>query len=628
MKNLKEFSSHFRFGEMAMKIFKPMIPFILIMLLTEGKLRVKRNPMEVKSLPFVTLFKQEKTLHMVHDYFRLVQSINLEPIVRNMHDITVKFGEMSSKYRKQTNITEKFPVEHRLNLILEHMASNLDGGLLMLPQDPNCVRRSKRSVEIDEDPVNTFSLFPQVGKLFSWVTGSLSSDAGKYINENYNNIKRLTKMSVRFAQMFNATLAIEHKHNEQMKQIKVQVDSLTKKFNEGLEILDRRIAYQGFLSNLVVVVEDIQRTLDIIFDHTDKVEKNLMGPLARDPSFLQAVSRLMNVGGVQAKANVLYLMKIGSILEVMACNFNIKIIYKFPVLKSPDYIPWRVLSVPKEIKGKYFELSEVPYIITWSDRVYTFTEQEYNECNQFNKHVFCRVPLNVQGLMKNCVYGLISKVPWPNMAQNCPLKHVQDPKGFIEITHSNLIFGNLEKQLASVLCPSSSREGQHKVAKPLILQGSGVITLPTGCRVKLEGKQSFTMGHIERSTDIQFEINDKIWNLNMTRFLPILKIENGKNMSDLWSIDAEENIIREGIADTQNILKYMQFTPSATAITLLTLILYTALATVILIVLFCLVCHPNCVKNYKCCSCNRKKDQEKGGEMICMKALPINKQDN
>ena len=594
------------------------------MLLTEGKFRVKRNTVEVKSLPFVALFQEKRTLHMVHDYFRLVQSINLEPMVLNMHDIAVKFGEMSSKYRKQTNKTEKFPMEQRLKSILEHMASNLDGGLLMLPQDPKCVRRSKRSVEIDEDPVNTYSLFPQVGRLFSWVTGSLSSDAGKYINENYNNIKRLTKMSVRFAQMFNATLAIEHKHNEQMKQIKVQVDLLTKQFNEGLEILDRRIAYQGFLSNLVVVVEDIQRSLDIIFDHTDKVEKNLMGPLARDPSFLQAVSRLMNVGGVQSKANVLYLMKIGSILEVMACHFKIRIIYKFPVLKSPDYIPWRVVSVPKEIKGKYFELSEVPYIITWGNKVYTFTEQEYNECNHHNKHVFCKMPLNIEGFMENCVYGLISKVPWPNMAQNCPLKYVQDPKGFIEVTDSNIIYSNLEKQLASVLCPSSNRDGQQ-VAKPLILQGSGIITIPNGCRVKLQGKQTFTMGHIERSTDVQFEINDRIWNLNMTRFLPILKVQNVQNASELWNINSEELFIKEGIADTQNILNYMEFTPSGTTITLLTLILYTALATVILIVLFCLVCHPDCVKKCKCCLCITKKGEENGGEMIRMKALPINK---
>ena len=61
-------------------------------------------------------------------------------------------------------------------------------------------------------------------------------------------------MSVRFTQMFNATLAIEHKHNEQMKQIKIQVDSLTKKFNEGLGILDRRMAYQSFLDKLETIV--------------------------------------------------------------------------------------------------------------------------------------------------------------------------------------------------------------------------------------------------------------------------------------------------------------------------------------------------------------------------------------
>ena len=213
------------------------------------------------------------------------------------------------------------------------------------------------------------------------------------------------------------------------------------------------------------------------------------------------------------------------------------------------------------------------------------------------------------------------------MAKNCPLKYVQSPEGFIEITDSNIIYGNLKKQLASVLCPSSHRAGQQQVAKPLILQGSGVITIPNGCRVKLEGKQTFTMGHIERSADIQFEINDRIWNLNMTRFLPMLKVDNVENISDLWNIDAQEEFIKEGITEAQGILQYMQFTPSGTAITLLTLILYTAVATVILFVLFCLVCHPDCVQRFKCCASGGKGGGYGGAgvEMGKIQAIPPNK---
>ena len=174
---------------------------------------------------------------------------------------------------------------------MEYLAGYIEGGLTMLPHDENCELRRKRSISVGDNPVNTMSLFPNVGRIFSWVTGSLSVDAGQYINENFNNIKRLTKVSVNFAQMFNRTLSIEKKHNEQLQELHKQVRLINQKLNSEIMELEKKMAYQEFLEGLMLTVLDLQRTVDAIFQQTDLVEINQIGPLSRDPMFLRGPSR-------------------------------------------------------------------------------------------------------------------------------------------------------------------------------------------------------------------------------------------------------------------------------------------------------------------------------------------------
>ena len=281
---------------------------------------------------------------------------------------------------------------------------------------------------------------------------------------------------------------------------------------------------------MVVIVEDIYEHVDTIFDHTDKVEQNLIGPLARDPSFLKTVNTLMNADGINAKDNIMYLMKIGSKTEVMACNHVITITYRFPILKKADYTPWRVLSVPKQIKGKYFELSNVPYIVMWGEEIYTFTQEEYEKCDNYNRHIFCETPYEPEHFSKSCIYGLLTDISWIDLSKICPLKYVENPESFIEVTQSHIIYGNLKKQLVSFLCPKNHAMGDTTSVQ---LKGSGIITVPNGCKVTMDGKKTFTMGHIERSVEVRFSLDDRIWKLDMEKFLPILQVDNVENVSTL-----------------------------------------------------------------------------------------------
>ena len=103
-------------------------------------------------------------------------------------DINKRFKFLNDSYS-----FDIIQLENKLISLIEHAADTFDTGLKFLPQSERCRGRVKRSLKFDveEDKVNTYSLFPQLGKMFSWVTGNLDSSAGKIINLNYHNVEQL-----------------------------------------------------------------------------------------------------------------------------------------------------------------------------------------------------------------------------------------------------------------------------------------------------------------------------------------------------------------------------------------------------------------------------------------------------
>ena len=560
---------------------------------------------EVKVYPFFALHSLDKKLHLVRDEFRLVQNIDLGPIIEHIHSISKGFVTVKRKY-DNLNVTASnvSDTETKLSKLLQQLAEIIDAGIQLLPHHNDCLNRKKRGIipEVDEEVVDVHPLFPSVGKLFSWVTGSLSVTAGKYINANYNNVKRLTRISRKFALMFNNTLKIEEKHKAQLVNIKNQVTILETKFNL-VNKLENKIAYLEFLNNLNVVVMDLTRDVDNIFSHADQIELNKIGPLSRDPSFLRAVTTLMDTD-IQNKRNILYLMKLSATVDIEACNWIIKITYKFPVIDSQDLCPRKVIEVPKEIKGKFFALSQKPYMITWSDRVYIFTEDEFQNCREFNRNIFCKVPSHTQGFLKSCIYGIINKIPWEKLSSICPITYISNPQDFIEITSHYLIYFNVEIKYATLLCPVNFK-GQPKTVP---LMGSGIVRIPTGCKIKYNDVESYAFGHVRNSEAITFMMDSSLQ--NFSSILPLLNIVNVMNVSSLWDdTKAEEQIIEEGIVDTLDILDDIKFTPSGATITLLSLIAYTTVGTFVMFLVIYMICVPGSAMKIKfcCCCCCRSK---------------------
>ena len=49
-------------------------------------------------MPFITLIEQPGKLHLIKDYFTLVQHVNLEVITKHIDEIEGGYGTVRSKY--------------------------------------------------------------------------------------------------------------------------------------------------------------------------------------------------------------------------------------------------------------------------------------------------------------------------------------------------------------------------------------------------------------------------------------------------------------------------------------------------------------------------------------------------
>ena len=581
-------------------------PFVLVSLLgflCESNGTYTSVQDDVKVLPFVTIYPEHKSLHLVKDYYRLIQTINLKPIADHINYIANGFSKVKRAYtgHPDPQMYGNHDLETKLTSLMEQLAESLEAGIQLLPHEPSCLERIKRDIDQVQDPVGTTALFPAVGQLFTWITGTLSSEAGHVINTNYRNIKRLTKLSVKFALMFNSTLSIERKHGEQIKALKKELNQMYSKFGDKIDTLERKILFQGFIQNIILLVEDLQRTVDIIFHHTDMAELNQMGPLTRDPTFLKSINLLIN-GGVGSKLNKLYLVKIGSEVNLQACGAQITIVYKFPILMEQDFIPRRTISIPKEIKQKFFQLAEMPYLVTWSSKVYAWTLEDYQECKHFNRHIFCHIPAKTVPLRESCIFNLLNNMGWKITARVCPLIYVEHPVPFVTFLETTMVyFTYREDKEVTILCPS------NRNPKPMLLKGSGKVTIPNGCKVQYGQQQTHTMGHTGRSANVTLALDDNAYHINFTHFAPIMQVTNVLNMSSFWEdTETEERELEQGVETSFQILRSMSFSTKGLNITVYGLMGYAVIAALFIALGFYCILVPSAplgCRSLCCCCC-------------------------
>ena len=136
---------------------------------------------QVHNLPFLALYRDTRSVHIVQDKFVLTQHINFGSIIKHIISVKDSFVEIQllrNKTQVLTNVPRGSDAGSRLALILEHTANRILGGVQFLPHNPKCNFRAKRNIhlnftttlnrsrrnfdfEVREEPVvSTWSLFP------------------------------------------------------------------------------------------------------------------------------------------------------------------------------------------------------------------------------------------------------------------------------------------------------------------------------------------------------------------------------------------------------------------------------------------------------------------------------------
>ena len=181
-------------------------------------------------------------------------------------DTTQYWNALANLAQIHTNLTEKVhdlniaesdwpqlqSLSNHTHIIIEALAAKLLNTLETLPHPKECsLSRQKRDVEV----VSTKrGLFQGLGTALSWLTGSLDSEAGSYINLNYNNVRKLQDSQGKLIKVLNNT---SHKAHENAAKIANIQDSL-----ESLKLdLKNNSAKSDMLDKLLITYDDYELSI-------------------------------------------------------------------------------------------------------------------------------------------------------------------------------------------------------------------------------------------------------------------------------------------------------------------------------------------------------------------------------
>ena len=142
------------------------------------------------------------------------------------------------------NIPELETVSVRIKDIIERASYNLLTILQTSPTPNNCTsihNYRKRSVDV----LPNSGLFPELGTALSWLTGTLSSQAKKYINLNYNNVVALQKSNKDMISVLNHTALFNRKSAIQMDKLNAKMITVTNQ----LTLLENKLAVLNSISS-------------------------------------------------------------------------------------------------------------------------------------------------------------------------------------------------------------------------------------------------------------------------------------------------------------------------------------------------------------------------------------------
>ena len=435
-----------------------------------------------------------------HNTHNIHFEINTTPFFQHLHNLTQLYQNLTQHVDDHRytmfNIPELETVSVRIKDIIERASYNLLTILQTSPTPNNCTsvhNYRKRSVDV----LPNSGLFPELGTALSWLTGTLSSQAKKYINLNYNNIVALQKSNKDMISVLNHTALFNRKSAIQMDKLNAKMITVTNQ----LTILENK---QAILNSISSVFQSLQLAAQAVERQIDNlislIQWAQIGQL--DHQILRGFyyRNILSVLDAQTKTtkSLKFILKHAAEISVEVCHAHIWLFLTIPSLSPHPHTLYHFYNIPIRKKGLLYELPFNPKAVSWStDRLFQFTEDELNLCKVARHIRVCKTPSSVTPLQVSCIFKLIK-----NISNDCTTVQIDKADDQIFFEYNHLVYdihSNLPK-VTDIQCPK-----QHTTKG---LTGSGVIFVPPLCQLRLNSvlfTNKMTRSH-------KFEVLPKFYN--------------------------------------------------------------------------------------------------------------------
>ena len=545
----------------------------VVLLLTEGK----KHPIIT---PYVA-FTPYKKLAITRKTAYIVQHTDTTEYITHLQTLNYLHETVNKKIAVMNLTKDDLPAYRVLSKqahdSIERSAVTLMDALQSLSHEDHCLPQAKRSKR-EVDLVRQQGLFPGIGRALGWLTGTLTSDAASYINKNFHNINKLKNSQLHMIKVINNTAIVGKKNSDQIYSLKMQ---LAKMGND----LQQQISKGQAVNYAITTVQQLLSSAQAFHDRVDDLvygwQFSSTGTLGQKTLNQQLWSFIWEALDAPTKAykDIRHIVKHASQISLEACHVHTFLHINVPLLSPVKHTAYKTNVFPVFHDTHYVILDSYAHLVMWDEeKSYEYTEKEVNTCKELKHLMICNPPQNIQSLKDSCMFSLAK-----NLSKKCkvvPTTKVENKFMFKDSYLTYFIKRN-DSQLITEVCP-----GTH--ARTTEIKDAGTIKLPHKCKLLINGlvyenKLSHTY-HTLNKTPTFFEPN-----FQFKIPTPRMYTTPSSDASEADTIFDENQANLEVASD---ILGNFEITPDQVIIMSISFTSILILATIAIIVLYCIVCGP------------------------------------
>ena len=455
--------------------------------------------------------------------------------------------------------------------LLESISDTLLSALDSLDHDPACHMPPRKK----RDLIREHGLFPGVGRVLAYLTGTLTSDATAFINANTANLQKLKSSQMATITVVNHTMHVVKSNTISIQRLHNRLNSLSQKLQGDYSRLQATQIVQSQFFGFSLMLENLLTKVTKLTETWKAASENKVHHYLLHGSFYEHITNSLDATTLKYK-NLKPILRQAGKAHITACHTYVWTHFQFPLLPK-DTLPLFKLYLVPVPHGKNFDvLSTSASAISFSDDyVYEFSVTELANAVHMPTLVIVKSPVSKVPLKDSCIYSIMH-----NVTQTCTVRHLKVFEPFLTFEHNFLVysFPPGQQHFALLRC-------HHTKPKPQILTGSSAIYVPPRCRVRV-GNVIYESDSYK--SNVTVELKQSFAPLHMVLPSSASNIQVSHDNQTDWDIsdDLASLHVASDILGTFSVPNEHVFAASVTVI-LVTFALFIAV-----LILFLIVCGP------------------------------------